>query len=91
MPARRSSNHVGMTPSSIANSKLVSHWIASWSWGMASRMASSSCACAPRRSARSAWSSGVTNALIGASGVGSDTWKRQWAGSAVALEAGEER
>ena len=39
---RGSSNHVGITPSSMANSKLVSHWTASWSWGMASKMVSSS-------------------------------------------------
>ena len=35
MPARTSSNHVGSVPSSIANSKFVSHWMASWSWGTA--------------------------------------------------------
>ena len=39
---RGSSNHVGMTPSSMANSKLVSHWIASWSCGIASKIVVSS-------------------------------------------------
>ena len=39
---RGSENHVGMTPSSIANSKFVSHWTASWSWGIASKIVASS-------------------------------------------------
>ena len=41
-PARTSLNQLGRTPSSMANSKLVSHWMASWSWGMPSRMTPSS-------------------------------------------------
>ena len=38
MLERGSSNQVGITPSSMANSKFVSHWMASWSWGMASKI-----------------------------------------------------
>ena len=38
MLERGSSNHAGMTPSSMANSKLVSHWTANWSWGIASKI-----------------------------------------------------
>ena len=42
MLARGSGNHVPMTPSSMANSKFVSHWMASWSCGMAAKIAASS-------------------------------------------------
>jgi hypothetical protein len=43
MLARASVNHAGMIPSSMANSKFVSHWTASWSCGMASKIVASSC------------------------------------------------
>ena len=73
-----SGNHAARSPSSIPNSKLVSHWIASWSCGIDSRIAGQLCEDArPRSSVRRAWSSGATKALIGASGVGRDTWNRQ--------------
>ena len=39
---RGSSNHVGMTPSSMANSKFVSHCTASWSCGIESKIVASS-------------------------------------------------
>ena len=74
----RVGNHVAMTPSSMANSKFVSHWTASWSCGIASKIVASSVIIArlvDRLDA--AWSSAATNAAIGASGVGSDTWNRQ--------------
>ena len=78
---RGSSNHAGMTPSSMANSKLVSHWTASWSCGMASKIVVSSWRMrASYSGSMSAWSSGAMNAAIGASGVGRDTWNRQCPG-----------
>ena len=91
MLARGSSNHVGITPSSMANSKLVSHWMASWSCGMASKMVVSSWRMrASYSGSMRCWSSAATNAAIGASGVGRDTWKRQCGGDqAVALASGE--
>ena len=49
---RGSGNHEGMTPSSMANSKLVSHWMASWSCGIASKMAPARPSSAPRRAVR---------------------------------------
>src|SRR5216117_1661956 len=71
MPPLTSSNHTGKTPSSIPNSKLVSHWIASWSWGTSWTTSRSS---ASRRASyagsRAPWCSGTTNALIGDGGVG---------------------
>ena len=82
------------SPSSIPNSKFVSHWIASWSCGIAARIRSSSTRHRRlvRRARRSAWSSSATKALTGASGVGSETWKRQPARDhAVALQPREVR
>ena len=82
MPALTSSNQVGKAPSSMPNSKLVSHWIPSWSAGMPARISSSSAIMrASYGGSTRAWSGSATKALIGASGVGRQTWKRQPAGT----------
>src|SRR3989442_196468 len=82
MPPLTSSNHTGKTPSSIPNSKLVSHWIASWSCGTSwSTSRSSASRRASYAGSRAPWCSGTTNALMGASGVGRQTWKRQVTGT----------